>query len=185
MSASPDMCTSTRAANLEHPSPEDLFDPSLHFDRWLADLQAGQKEFISEASGLKEGSNSEIYIESWPGSNYELAFEGELHFDGYSIGNICSPEGTLFLTNRGRIEADIDVAVAVINGTVTGNIMASERVVLDSDARVTGEIHTRALSVRLGAVFDGDCLFIESTESDAGLPRRAQAEAFEDSLVRV
>ncbi|MFN2493290.1 MAG: polymer-forming cytoskeletal protein, partial [Pyrinomonadaceae bacterium] len=101
-------------------------------------------------------------IGSFPGSNCEVTFEGVLHFDGYSIGNIRSPEGTLVLTKRGRIEADIEVGTAVINGSVTGNITAVERVVLDSDARVTGEIHTPLLSVKLGAVFDGDCLFVAS-----------------------
>ena len=69
------------------------------------------------------------------------------------------------LTQRGRIEADIEVAVAVINGSVTGNISASERVVLDSNARVTGLIRTRALSIRLGAIFDGDCIFIDVAEN--------------------
>ncbi len=82
-----------------------------------------------------------------------------LHFDGYSIGNITSPDGTLVLTKRGRIEADINVGVAVIGGWVTGNITASDHVVLESEARVTGQIRTPALSVRLGAVFDGDCIF--------------------------
>ncbi len=71
----------------------------------------------------------------------------------------------LVLTKRGRIEADIDVGVAVINGSVTGNIKANGRVVLDSDARVTGQINTRLLSVRLGAVFDGDCSFVSTAES--------------------
>ena len=64
------------------------------------------------------------------------------------------------LAKAGRVEADIDVAKAVISGSVTGNINAPEGVVLDSDARVTGQIHTRMLSVRVGALFEGDCLFL-------------------------
>ena len=139
-------------------SSADPFDPSRHFDRWLQDLQ-GQKPVAPEAPETHEEENSEIYIGSFPGSNCEVSFEGVLHFDGYSIGNISSPEGTLVLTKRGRIEADINVGVALINGSVTGNITAKKRVVLESESRVSGQIRTPALSVRLGAVFDGECVF--------------------------
>ncbi len=145
-------------------SSADAFDPSVHFERWLQDI-SGQPPPVPEIPETANAEDSQFYIGSFPGSNCEVAFEGVLHFDGYSIGNINSPQGTLVLTQRGRIEADIEVAVAVINGTVTGNISASERVVLDSNARVTGLIRTRALSVRLGAVLDGDCIFIDVAEN--------------------
>ena len=141
----------------------DAFDPGVHFDRWLQDI-SGQRPPVPEIPETVEAEDSQFYIGSFPGSNCEVSFEGVLHFDGYSIGNITAPQGTLVLTQRGRIEADIDVAVAVINGSVTGNIRASERVVLDSHARVTGLIRTRALSVRLGAIFDGDCIFVDLAE---------------------
>ena len=137
----------------------DPFDISLSFGRWLQEVQAARNPLARETIEAREEENTEIYIGSFPGSNCEVTFEGVLHFDGYSIGNISSPDGTLVLARRGRIEADVNVKVAVINGWVTGNITATERVVLESDARVTGQINTRALSVRLGAIFDGDCLF--------------------------
>src|SRR6266851_3867556 len=127
---------------LGQPSLQNAFDPAPHFDRWWEDLKGSPNHLAPESPEPLEG-NSESYIGSFPGSNCEVTFEGVLHFDGYSIGNISSPEGTLVLTRRGRIEADIDVGIAVINGSVTGNITAAERVVLDSDARVTGQIHTR------------------------------------------
>ncbi|MFN2516587.1 MAG: polymer-forming cytoskeletal protein [Pyrinomonadaceae bacterium] len=155
---------------LEQPSLQDPFDPALPFARWVEDLKPSPKQVASESAETQE-DNSDIYIGSFPGSNCEVTFEGVLHFDGYSIGNIRSPAGTLVLTKRGRIEADIDVGIAVINGSVTGNINAAERVVLDRDARVTGQIHTRLLTVRLGAVFDGDCLFVPTTESLTEKPK--------------
>lgn len=133
----------------------DPFDVSQPFSRWLDDLQATRPPLTHQAAPAEEEEISEIYIGSFPGSNCEVTFEGVLHFDGYSFGNITSPDGTLVLTKRGRIEADVDVKVAIVHGCVTGNITARERVVLESDARVTGQIVTRALSVKLGAVFDG------------------------------
>jgi cytoskeletal protein CcmA (bactofilin family) len=140
------------------PPALDPFDTRAYFERWLAEVNPAMLPFASESTQV-ESENSGIFIGSYPGSNCEVSFEGVLHFDGYSMGNITSPDGTLVLTKRGRIEADISVGVAVIGGCVTGDITASDRVILESEARVNGQIRTPALSVRLGAVFDGDCLF--------------------------
>ena len=165
----------------ENPSL-DPFDTQVYFKRWLADLNPTQRPLASETAEIQAPENSEIFIGSFPGSNCEVSFEGVLHFDGYSIGNINSPYGTLVLTKRGRIEADINVGVAVIGGWVTGDITASEHVVLESEARVTGQIRTPALSVRLGAVFDGDCVLTAPTGSN-GL--RRQSEHVEQKCIGV
>ena len=108
-----------------------------------------------------------------------------LRFDGYSIGNITSPDGTLVLTDRGRIEADIDVGTAIINGSVTGNILARERVILESNAKVTGQIHTRALSIRLGAIFDGDCFFLQAEQFSDAFTLEEESEELRELLVGV
>jgi len=143
---------------------DDNFDPGVYFERWLAEIKAARNQAIELAS-IKARMEQEIYVESRIGSNCELNFEGVLHFDGYSLGNVLSPSGTLVLTKRGRIEADIEVGTAIIDGFVTGNIVASERVELKSDARVKGQIFTPALSMRLGALLDGDCLFLTPASS--------------------
>jgi cytoskeletal protein CcmA (bactofilin family) len=139
---------------------EATFDPSAYFDRWLADVEAANAPLSPELSYTEPDQDQEIFVESRIASNCEVSFEGILHFDGYSLGNVLSPSGTLVLSQRGRIEADIEVGTAIIDGFVTGNITANERVVLESDARVKGQIFTPALSMRLGALLDGDCLFI-------------------------
>ena len=71
-------------------------------------------------------------IESLRGSNCEVTIEGVLHFDGHLMGNIRSAGGPLIVTKRGRVDANVDVGVAVINGAEIGNITASERVFLDA-----------------------------------------------------
>ena len=136
------------------------FDPGAYFDRWLADLKAANVQPSLELQYTEPDRDQEIYVESRIGSNCEVSFEGVVHFDGYFLGNVLSPSGTLVLSKCGKIEADIEVGTAIIDGSVTGNITASERVVLESDARVKGQIFTPALSMRLGALLDGDCLFI-------------------------
>ena len=162
----------------------DPFDVSRAFSRWLHDLETARNPLAYQAAETEREENSEIYIGSFPGSNCEITFDGVLHFDGYSMGNMSSSEGTLVLSKRGRIEADVNVKAAVINGCVTGNIIASESVVLESEARVTGQIQTRALSVRLGAIFDGECQFTVPEHSyGVADPARKRANEFEHLAV--
>jgi cytoskeletal protein CcmA (bactofilin family) len=165
----------SRQNALDQP-PEDAFDPRRYFKRWLEDVQGGPKNPASETQAIEEEGNSEIFMESLRGSDCEVTFEGVLHFNGHSIGNISSPGGTLVLTESGRIEADINVGVAVINGSVTGDITAAERVLLDSNARVSGKIITPLLSVRVGAIFAGDCWFTSSPEPTVGEKPEEQPE---------
>lgn len=149
-----------------NPPPADLvFEPQAYFDMWWDQIQAIHNQVAPETPEGHEETRSEMLIESLPGSNCEVTFEGILHFDGHSIGNIRSLGGALVVTKRGIVDADIEVGVAVINGAVTGNITATERVLLDSDARVKGQIITRLLSVKPGALFEGDCVPIWSEES--------------------
>jgi cytoskeletal protein CcmA (bactofilin family) len=60
-----------------------------------------------------------------------------------------------------RIEADVAVRVALIDGHLEGNIMASEHVVLDSNARVAGNIYTPSLPIRDGAMFQGHSFLLD------------------------
>ena len=138
------------------------FDPGPYFDQWWHELQASRAELVAAETESDDGIR--MSIDSLPGSTCEVTFEGVLHFDGHSMGNIRSAGGVLIVTKKGRVDADIDVGVAVINGTVIGNITASERVFLDSDALVKGQIITRRLSARPGALFDGDCVFMDGEE---------------------
>lgn len=159
-----------------------VFDPGIYFDQWWEQLQVSLAERTDEAAS---DDGSRMSIESLPGSNCEVEFEGVLHFDGHSMGNIKSPGGALIVTKRGRVDADIDVGVAVISGVVEGNITASERVFLDSDALVKGQIYTRRLSVKPGAIFDGDCVFIDGEEQSAYVESPDQQEELEYLMASV
>lgn len=190
------MSTVSRAMTLgdvsnADPSSVDAFDISSSFDRWLQ-LQGGQEPGTTQERENSKVENSEIHSGTFPGSNCKLTFAGVLHFegvlhlDGHSVGNISSPEGTLVLTKPGRIEGDINVGVAVIAGSIIGNLTATERVVLESEARVTGQIRTPELAVSSGAAFDGDCLFPADPEpiESEGLLRNNPAGALAPLAMR-
>ena len=93
----------------------------------------------------------------------EIAFEGTLRVDAYIAGTIHSDDGKLILSAGGTIDGDVFVREAVIDGTVRGDIHGTERVELDSSARVIGDIETAQLQIQPGATFQGRCAFIPNS----------------------
>lgn len=104
----------------------------------------------------------------------EANFKGMLRIDGRLNGNITSDKGTLIVSAGGHVEANIAVAAAKINGTVNGDIVATERIEFGRTARVRGNIQTPALVVEEGAVFEGGC-HMTSKQPAQERPRPAAA----------
>ena len=85
-----------------------------------------------------------------------LTFVGTLLLNAGFKGEIFS-SGTLLVGETGDVQAEVHVDIVVVNGQVTGNIFAQERVELRGKARVSGEIVTPILVLEEGVVFDGHC----------------------------
>jgi cytoskeletal protein CcmA (bactofilin family) len=91
----------------------------------------------------------------------EISFRDLVRVNGHVTGTIYSSKGTLIVDASARVEARVEVGVAVIGGTVYGDIVAHERVELGPYARMYGNIFTRSISVKNGAIFEGACKMIE------------------------
>lgn len=86
----------------------------------------------------------------------DLNFKGSFRIDGRFKGKIDS-DSTLIVGDSGKVDADIKIANIVINGEVKGNILASERVEINSSGRVIGTIATPKLIVEEGAYLEASC----------------------------
>ena len=95
----------------------------------------------------------------------ELTFKEMLRVNGYIAGSVCSQKGTLIVDSMARVDADVKVAVAVIGGTVNGDIIAHQRVEVGPEARINGNIWTQSLAIQPGAVFEGVCRMLQNTEA--------------------
>lgn len=106
----------------------------------------------------------------------EINFKGMMRVDGRLSGRVRSQDGTLIVSSGGRVEAQVEVAVAKINGTVEGDIKATIRVELGRTARVAGNVETPALVVEEGAIFEGSCR-MTNANANAASPARAKNAA--------
>lgn len=115
------------------------------------------------------GANNALNLKQRPSNSFSTMAEltGEFNFkamvrvNGHIAGTVFSKQGTLIVDTEARVDATVDVAVAVINGTVKGEIVARERVELGPSSRIYGNIWTRSLVIKDGAVFEGVCRMID------------------------
>ena len=96
-----------------------------------------------------------------PELNGELIFKDMLRVNGHIAGQVCSQTGTLIIDSMARVDANVKVAVAVIGGTVNGDIVAHQRVELGPEARINGNIWTQSIAIQPGAIFEGVCRMLQ------------------------
>ncbi|MEA3275401.1 MAG: polymer-forming cytoskeletal protein [Pseudomonadota bacterium] len=98
----------------------------------------------------------------------DIRFVGGLHVDGKVTGDISGQsEGDCGLTlgEAGTIEGNLDVAHVVIGGTVIGDVRATQRAELASQARIAGTLLYGALDMTEGAEVNGKLLHIDEAET--------------------
>ncbi|MBE0438379.1 MAG: polymer-forming cytoskeletal protein [Gammaproteobacteria bacterium] len=95
----------------------------------------------------------------------DISFSGGLRIDGNIVGNVNAMgdnESVLTLSDLGSIEGEIRVPNLVINGTITGNVYATEHVELAPKAKVQGNVYYRMLEMVIGAEVNGQLIRISS-----------------------
>jgi cytoskeletal protein CcmA (bactofilin family) len=121
-------------------------------------------ESESMARDIKEGRLSG-FVGNGTVLTGETNFQAMLRVDGHLTGRVSSESGTLIVGSTGRVDANILVAAAMINGTVNGDIVASEKVELGRTARVIGNIQSPRLVIEDGAILEGSCNMLKSKEA--------------------
>ena len=123
-------------------------------------------ESESLAREIKEG-NLSGFVGGGTVVTGEANFKALMRVDGNLSGRITSTSGTLIVGTNGKVDANIEVAVAMIHGTVNGDIIATQRLELGRAAKLNGNIQTTSLMIEPGALFEGSCKMIKATAGAA------------------
>jgi cytoskeletal protein CcmA (bactofilin family) len=89
----------------------------------------------------------------------------ELQVDGEIEGNVRG--GSLTVGDTGMVKGDVVSESVTVHGRVEGSIRA-RKVVLARNAHVLGDIVHQSLSVEMGAVFEGQCRYLQDPLSQSG-----------------
>jgi cytoskeletal protein CcmA (bactofilin family) len=110
----------------------------------------------------------------------DVLFSGGLHVDGRIKGKVLSAQGedaSLSVSESGSIEGDVSVPMLTVNGQVSGNIYASEKMVLAPNARVTGNVYYNRLEVQGGAEVNGQMVHDPNGDRTPGGMHESSAQA--------
>jgi cytoskeletal protein CcmA (bactofilin family) len=95
----------------------------------------------------------------------DLEFSGGLYVEGRIVGKVVAADGkpsSLLLAEHGVIEGEVHAPVVVINGALTGDVHASERVELAQKARVEGNVHYSVVEMSAGAQLTGRLVHVQA-----------------------
>ena len=87
--------------------------------------------------------------------NGEIAGDDDLLILGTVKGRVTLKDA-LIVERSGVVEADIESTAVAIGGQVTGNILATERVELQAEGRMVGDIRSPRILIADGASFKGN-----------------------------
>ena len=86
----------------------------------------------------------------------DMSISGAAQIVGTFEGSVQG-EGDLHIDEAGTCKGNIHVASVVVDGSVEGNITASDRIQLNPKANVVGDIAAKKIAISDGATFTGNC----------------------------
>lgn len=108
----------------------------------------------------------------------DVEFSGGFLVDGRIIGNVKSvndEHAMLSVSERGSVEGTVVAPHILLNGTVHGDVVATERVELGPKSRVVGNVQYRLIEMAIGAEVNGKLIH----ESDNKVAAKSQSPGVE------
>ncbi len=113
----------------------------------------------------------------------DLDFSGGLLVDGKIVGNITANEddgATITISENGRVQGEIQIPNIIINGTVEGNVYASNHVELAKKARVYGNVYYKLFEMAMGAEVNGNLVHVSSDGQVNAVDAKAEPARLEE-----
>jgi cytoskeletal protein CcmA (bactofilin family) len=95
-----------------------------------------------------------------------FAVKGALRIDGKFEGKALVVD-KVFIGPKGKVKTNIRASSVVVEGTLIGNIRATNRVLLLPTSRILGDIQTPELIIQNGTILEGRCTISHESGQDA------------------
>jgi cytoskeletal protein CcmA (bactofilin family) len=107
----------------------------------------------------------------------DVEFTGGFLVDGRVIGNVKATgddQAMLSVSERGSIEGTVVAPHVLLNGTVHGDVYATERIELGPKSRVIGNVQYKLIEMSIGAEVNGK--LIHESDKRAASPSKKVAD---------
>ena len=85
----------------------------------------------------------------------EIVGNEDLVVHGHVEGRVELGDGLLLVTKDGRVDADVTARVITVEGRASGDLRASEQIIVRRSARVQGNIAAPRIALDFGCAFSG------------------------------
>jgi cytoskeletal protein CcmA (bactofilin family) len=89
----------------------------------------------------------------------DLSFSGGLYVEGTVHGSVVAEQSAgdavLTLAERGSIHGEVRAPHVIVNGQLSGDVYASDRIQLGASARIQGNLYYKIIEMAAGAVVNG------------------------------
>lgn len=153
--------TRQESDDMEH---QGQYNPSTQYGNLTEPARPVTTDSESMARDIKEGRLSG-FVGHGTVLTGETNFQAMLRVDGVLQGTVSSDAGTLIVGTNGQVDANVAVASATVNGTVNGDIVATEKLHLGRTAKVVGNVQTPKIVIEEGAVLEGSCSMLRAKEA--------------------
>ena len=112
----------------------------------------------------------------------DIRFQGNLDIEGKVVGSvIAEPDAaaTLRVVNGGRIEGEIRVPAALIDGEVAGDIHCADRLELAERAVIDGDVYYNLVEMAVGCKVNGGLRHVAPVTDDLAMRREERAHKVE------
>ena len=99
--------------------------------------------------------------------------------EGTVRGGKIITEGSVIVSEKGRVDADIFADMVMLGGEVNGNIVSRNKLEITTKGKLRGDIKTGSLVIAEGVIFEGKCQMITDERN-----LKAQA-GFEDDDIQI
>ena len=118
-----------------------------------------------EKSSNMKDDNKELNTIIGKGSviNGKVSIQNSIRIEGKIIGEVYS-SGTVTIGAKGEVEGNIEAINSIIGGKVKGSVIASDRIVLESNSILIGDLKAVKLTIDEGAMFEGKCCMTDEKD---------------------
>lgn len=115
----------------------------------------GKSGSDSSSPAKSNSVNSTTLIAGGTEVEGDIRFRGNVHVEGTIKGNITSNDGMLQLIEGSRVEGNIRAAHVSVNGHVTGDVYATDKLILSAKAEIQGNVYYDVMEMVAGAAING------------------------------
>jgi cytoskeletal protein CcmA (bactofilin family) len=125
------------------------------------------KEMMNKtASNTEATQKNKTFISAGSEITGNISVTGDIHINGYVIGNITVTNGSITVMRSGKVEGDMQAPHIMIDGSISGRCDADSLEILEH-GQLNGIASANRFSIKTGGIFVGQSEYSEAKSAES------------------